>query len=214
MKGQWWRWYFLLPSNLNNLSHNVNSPLLFHLFLPLFLPLSPHLQAFDQSELLECIRRLVEIDQDWVPHSDSASVYIRPTFISTEVRRSVVVLLCLLVLERPTTFVCPIAAISGCQEAFLCFAVCDLVSSGSLLQHRCKGPLLVGRPKVHSGLERRNWRLQDGRVGRHILYACFSFHSLIIDPQLGDEQKCRPIFSTTLLQFWFDTLLKINTSLF
>ncbi|XP_062299827.1 branched-chain-amino-acid aminotransferase, cytosolic [Scomber scombrus] len=42
------------------------------------------LPAFDQSELLECIRRLVEIDQDWVPQSDSASVYIRPTFISTE----------------------------------------------------------------------------------------------------------------------------------
>ncbi|KAM7366970.1 hypothetical protein PAMP_014900 [Pampus punctatissimus] len=42
------------------------------------------LPAFDQSELLECIRRLVEIDQDWVPHSDSSSVYIRPTFISTE----------------------------------------------------------------------------------------------------------------------------------
>ena len=51
----------------------------------LSLPLSL-LQAFDQSELLECIRRLVEIDQDWVPQSDSASVYIRPTFISTEVR--------------------------------------------------------------------------------------------------------------------------------
>ncbi|XP_030575885.1 branched-chain-amino-acid aminotransferase, cytosolic [Archocentrus centrarchus] len=42
------------------------------------------LPAFDQTELLECIRRLVEIDQDWVPHSDSASLYIRPTFISTE----------------------------------------------------------------------------------------------------------------------------------
>ncbi|XP_031721486.1 branched-chain-amino-acid aminotransferase, cytosolic isoform X1 [Anarrhichthys ocellatus] len=42
------------------------------------------LPAFDQSELLECIRRLVEIDQDWVPHSDSASLYIRPTFLGTE----------------------------------------------------------------------------------------------------------------------------------
>ncbi|KAG8005721.1 Branched-chain-amino-acid aminotransferase, partial [Nibea albiflora] len=42
------------------------------------------LPAFDQSELLECIRRLVEVDQDWVPHSDSASLYIRPTFIGTE----------------------------------------------------------------------------------------------------------------------------------
>uniref|UniRef100_A0A665TMA2 Branched-chain-amino-acid aminotransferase n=1 Tax=Echeneis naucrates TaxID=173247 RepID=A0A665TMA2_ECHNA len=42
------------------------------------------LPAFDHSELLECIRRLVEIDQDWIPHSDPASLYIRPTFISTE----------------------------------------------------------------------------------------------------------------------------------
>ncbi|XP_062238999.1 branched-chain-amino-acid aminotransferase, cytosolic [Platichthys flesus] len=42
------------------------------------------LPAFDQSELLECIRRLVEIEQDWVPHSSQASLYIRPTFISTE----------------------------------------------------------------------------------------------------------------------------------
>uniref|UniRef100_A0A3Q3W816 Branched-chain-amino-acid aminotransferase n=1 Tax=Mola mola TaxID=94237 RepID=A0A3Q3W816_MOLML len=37
--------------------------------------------AFDESELLECIRRLVEIDQDWVSNAD---LYIRPTFISTE----------------------------------------------------------------------------------------------------------------------------------
>ncbi|KAI3366458.1 hypothetical protein L3Q82_000592 [Scortum barcoo] len=42
------------------------------------------LPAFDQAELLECIRRLVETDQEWVPHSDSAALYIRPTFISTE----------------------------------------------------------------------------------------------------------------------------------
>ncbi|XP_019947732.2 branched-chain-amino-acid aminotransferase, cytosolic [Paralichthys olivaceus] len=41
------------------------------------------LPAFDQSELLECIR-LVEIEQDWVPPSSLASLYIRPTFISTE----------------------------------------------------------------------------------------------------------------------------------
>lgn len=43
-------------------------------------------QSFDGAELLECIRKLVEVDQDWVPHSDSASLYIRPTFLGTEVR--------------------------------------------------------------------------------------------------------------------------------
>ncbi|XP_015252823.1 PREDICTED: branched-chain-amino-acid aminotransferase, cytosolic-like [Cyprinodon variegatus] len=42
------------------------------------------LPAFDESELLECIRRLVEIDQDWVPCSESSSLYIRPTLIGTE----------------------------------------------------------------------------------------------------------------------------------
>ncbi|KAM8910581.1 LOW QUALITY PROTEIN: branched-chain-amino-acid aminotransferase, cytosolic [Spinachia spinachia] len=42
------------------------------------------LPAFDQSEFLECIRRLVHIDQDWVPQSDLASLYIRPTFLGTE----------------------------------------------------------------------------------------------------------------------------------
>ncbi|XP_071756584.2 branched-chain-amino-acid aminotransferase, cytosolic isoform X2 [Centroberyx gerrardi] len=45
------------------------------------------LPAFNRSELLECIKRLVEIDQDWVPQSDSASLYIRPTFLGIEVRR-------------------------------------------------------------------------------------------------------------------------------
>nr|XP_023672487.1 branched-chain-amino-acid aminotransferase, cytosolic isoform X1 [Paramormyrops kingsleyae] len=42
------------------------------------------LPSFDCEELLECIRKLVKIDQDWVPRSDSASLYIRPTFIGTE----------------------------------------------------------------------------------------------------------------------------------
>ncbi|KAJ8392333.1 hypothetical protein AAFF_G00076970 [Aldrovandia affinis] len=42
------------------------------------------LPSFDVEELLECIRRLVQVDQDWVPQSDSASLYIRPTFLGTE----------------------------------------------------------------------------------------------------------------------------------
>ncbi|KAG7456219.1 hypothetical protein MATL_G00249320 [Megalops atlanticus] len=42
------------------------------------------LPSFDGAELLECIRKLVELDQDWVPQSDSASLYIRPTFVGTE----------------------------------------------------------------------------------------------------------------------------------
>ncbi|MBN3295743.1 BCAT1 protein, partial [Amia calva] len=41
----------------------------------------PH---FDKDQLLQCIKRLVEVDQEWVPHSTEASLYIRPTFIGTE----------------------------------------------------------------------------------------------------------------------------------
>ncbi|KAG2455461.1 EAA2 protein, partial [Polypterus senegalus] len=46
--------------------------------------LKEEVQLFDKEELLECIRKLVEIDQDWVPHSTEASLYIRPTLIGTE----------------------------------------------------------------------------------------------------------------------------------
>ncbi|XP_056878674.1 branched-chain-amino-acid aminotransferase, cytosolic [Takifugu flavidus] len=43
------------------------------------------LPAFDEVELLECIRRLVEIEQDWAFISGpSMHLYVRPTFISTE----------------------------------------------------------------------------------------------------------------------------------
>ncbi|KAM9771694.1 branched-chain-amino-acid aminotransferase, cytosolic [Syngnathus typhle] len=42
------------------------------------------LPIFDPSELLECIRKLVEVDQNWIPSSNTTSLYIRPTLISTE----------------------------------------------------------------------------------------------------------------------------------
>ncbi|XP_069056805.1 branched-chain-amino-acid aminotransferase, cytosolic-like isoform X2 [Pleurodeles waltl] len=42
------------------------------------------LPSFDKAELLECIRKLIEVDQEWVPYSDTASLYIRPTFIGME----------------------------------------------------------------------------------------------------------------------------------
>ncbi|NXT55873.1 BCAT1 protein, partial [Pluvianellus socialis] len=43
------------------------------------------LPCFDQNELLECIRKLVEVEKEWVPYSTAASLYIRPTLIGTEV---------------------------------------------------------------------------------------------------------------------------------
>merc|ERR1719192_461257 len=42
------------------------------------------LPAFDGYQLLECIRKLVVVDSDWVPHDTSSSLYIRPTMIGTE----------------------------------------------------------------------------------------------------------------------------------
>ncbi|KAL3053504.1 hypothetical protein OYC64_005941 [Pagothenia borchgrevinki] len=42
------------------------------------------LPLFDKGELLECIKKLVEVDQEWVPFSQDASLYIRPTFIGIE----------------------------------------------------------------------------------------------------------------------------------
>ncbi|XP_048410544.1 branched-chain-amino-acid aminotransferase, cytosolic isoform X4 [Stegostoma tigrinum] len=41
-------------------------------------------ESFDPNELLECIRKLVEIDREWVPYSNAASLYIRPVLIGTE----------------------------------------------------------------------------------------------------------------------------------
>ncbi|BES90181.1 branched-chain-amino-acid aminotransferase [Nesidiocoris tenuis] len=42
------------------------------------------LPGFDSEELIKCISRLISIDSEWVPHSEAASLYIRPTLIGTE----------------------------------------------------------------------------------------------------------------------------------
>lgn len=43
------------------------------------------LPIFDGHELTKCICRLISIDQEWVPHSESSSLYIRPTMIGIDV---------------------------------------------------------------------------------------------------------------------------------
>ncbi|KAJ6650248.1 hypothetical protein lerEdw1_013473, partial [Lerista edwardsae] len=53
------------------------------------------LPKFDKEELLECIRKLVEVEKEWVPYSTSASLYIRPTLIGTEVGEKYIVFLLL-----------------------------------------------------------------------------------------------------------------------
>ncbi|CAB3373445.1 Hypothetical predicted protein [Cloeon dipterum] len=42
------------------------------------------LPIFDGEELTKCICRLIQIDQEWVPHSMSSSLYIRPTMIGID----------------------------------------------------------------------------------------------------------------------------------
>ncbi|CAK1578259.1 unnamed protein product [Parnassius mnemosyne] len=42
------------------------------------------LPMFDGDELIKCVKRLIQIDQEWVPHSETSTLYIRPTLIGTE----------------------------------------------------------------------------------------------------------------------------------
>ncbi|XP_072000908.1 branched-chain-amino-acid aminotransferase, cytosolic isoform X2 [Engystomops pustulosus] len=42
------------------------------------------LPPFDRGELLDCIKKLIHVDREWVPQSSAASLYIRPVFIGTE----------------------------------------------------------------------------------------------------------------------------------
>ncbi|XP_054158756.1 branched-chain-amino-acid aminotransferase-like [Oppia nitens] len=43
------------------------------------------LPDFDGNELLECLKKLIQIDADWVPpYGTGGSLYIRPTYIGTE----------------------------------------------------------------------------------------------------------------------------------
>ncbi|XP_008047258.1 branched-chain-amino-acid aminotransferase, mitochondrial, partial [Carlito syrichta] len=42
------------------------------------------LPGFDKAELLECIRRLIQVDKDWVPREAGTSLYVRPTLIGNE----------------------------------------------------------------------------------------------------------------------------------
>lgn len=41
--------------------------------------------AMDEDMFMEALRRLVEVDKDWVPHEKGASLYIRPFMIATDV---------------------------------------------------------------------------------------------------------------------------------
>lgn len=91
---------------------------------------------------------------------------------------------------------------SGFEEAYLCLAVCDLVSSGPLLQQ--SETVLVGRPEVHTGLERRNWRLQDGRVRSQTLYACFNLYSLSVNNVLRSMHQIGEAGTMNIFLHWIN----------
>lgn len=40
-------------------------------------------EDIDASELISCITKLIRLDQDWIPHGEGYSLYLRPTVIST-----------------------------------------------------------------------------------------------------------------------------------
>ncbi|KAL0272968.1 UNVERIFIED_CONTAM: hypothetical protein PYX00_005756 [Menopon gallinae] len=42
------------------------------------------LPNFDSGEMIKLLARLLQIDQEWVPHSPTASLYIRPTLIGID----------------------------------------------------------------------------------------------------------------------------------
>lgn len=42
------------------------------------------LPTFEAREFIKCLKRLITIDQEWVPHTEAASLYIRPTLIGIE----------------------------------------------------------------------------------------------------------------------------------
>lgn len=44
------------------------------------------LPTFSGPEFIKCIQRIISIDQEWVPHSEASSLYIRPTLIGIDVR--------------------------------------------------------------------------------------------------------------------------------
>lgn len=43
------------------------------------------LPTFEGKEFIKCLARLISIDSEWVPHTEAASLYIRPTLIGIDV---------------------------------------------------------------------------------------------------------------------------------
>lgn len=46
--------------------------------------ISSGLPTFDSEEMIKCMKRLVQVDQEWVPHGEASSLYLRPTLIGID----------------------------------------------------------------------------------------------------------------------------------
>jgi hypothetical protein len=51
-------------------------------------------QEFDKEAFLDSIKDLIRLDREWVPKTENCSLYVRPTFIGTEVSLSQLASLC------------------------------------------------------------------------------------------------------------------------
>lgn len=51
------------------------------------------LPQFDSDEMIKCLGRLISIDEEWVPHAEAASLYIRPTLIGIDVSCIVILII-------------------------------------------------------------------------------------------------------------------------
>ncbi|KAF7282634.1 hypothetical protein GWI33_002232 [Rhynchophorus ferrugineus] len=45
---------------------------------------SSGLPTFDGHEMSECLKRLLQVDSEWVPHGEGSSLYLRPTLIGID----------------------------------------------------------------------------------------------------------------------------------
>ncbi len=53
---------------------------------------------------MKCLKKLIEIEKEWVPKSSKASLYIRPTFIGTEVSAKVLYFFQLHIVQKRRNF--------------------------------------------------------------------------------------------------------------
>lgn len=105
------------------------------------------LPSFDSNQMIECIKKLIQVDREWIPHSTTSSLYIRPTFIGTDVS----LLYNVNSFKCFKFFTCARPLILSLYLAFFrsrkpksSFAIRYLMSSGSLFRFRIQTSVVDG----------------------------------------------------------------------